>query len=128
MRVGFTAAAVAALLLSTSATFAKPVCNWGRWYVPPGGTGVMHVNVLSNKPCTLTRDLRAFGTSQMTQSAQIAAKPSNGVATSSGYLVTYRSRPGFAGQDSFVFQIKGSHNNAPQTWTVRVELVVSDKL
>ena len=116
------------VLLWSSAALAKPTCNWGRWYVPPGGTGVMHVNTLSNKPCPLTKNLQSLGISHMTHPVQIASKPGNGVATVSGYIVTYRSRAGFLGQDSFVFEIKGNHNNVAYTSTVRVELVVRDKL
>src|SRR5689334_19883243 len=115
-------------LLSSATASAKPTCNWGRWHVSPGGTGVMHVNIITGKPCPLTRDLRSLGTSHMTHPVQIASKPSNGVATVSGYIVTYRSRPGYLGQDSFVFLIKGSHNNVAYTSTMRVELVVRDKL
>jgi hypothetical protein len=58
----------------------------------------------------------------------VASRPANGSATANGYIVTYRSRPGFLGHDSFVFLIKGSTSDGPYTSTVQVELDVKEHL
>jgi hypothetical protein len=115
-----------ALLLPTAAS-AKTWCYWGAWSVSAGGTGIMHVNTLSGVDCRMNRSLRA-GPRDVLRSVVIASKPANGVATASGYVVTYRSRPRFVGRDSFVFLINGSQGTFHYTSTVRVEVVVTDRL
>jgi len=114
-------------LLAPETASAKLRCHWSRWSVAPGSSGLVYVMVRSDTPCRLTRDFQA-GAIHST-AIEIASRPANGSVTlSSGYLITYRSRPGYYGKDSFFFFIKGRRMNEPYTSTVRVELDVRDQL
>jgi hypothetical protein len=66
---------------------------------------------------------RVWNTSEV-KSVNIASAPRNGTASASGRSVTYRPRPGFKGDDSFVFAIVGRKAGGAQRATVRVSVAV----
>ncbi len=70
-----------------------------------------------------TSPSRMGGTSEV-HSVNIAAPARHGTASISGRTVLYRPKPGFKGQDQFVFAIIGNKNGSPQRATMRVTVTV----
>ena len=62
-------------------------------------------------------------------SARVVTQPSNGRVSISGNQVVYISRPGYVGNDRFVYAREGlDASNRPITRTVEVGVKVSDRL
>jgi len=59
----------------------------------------------------------------------IAQRPSHGTATVEGSRIRYRSRPGFVGNDTFIYALHGhtATGNIPAVWRVRVHVTVVPK-
>lgn len=75
----------------------------------------------SGKPCSI----RLRFTSGTSEHVAIAQRPANGTLASSGQKVTYRSRPGYVGGDSFTYQRHGKDKwGGPSVKTVRVAVTV----
>jgi hypothetical protein len=77
----------------------------------------------SGKPCRI----KFLSSSGPMQGVEIVQRPSNGTVRVGGAdSVTYTSRPGFVGSDSFAYARRGlSRGNQPVTRTVRVAATVS---
>ena len=66
---------------------------------------------------------RVWNTSEV-HSVNIASPPRNGNASAAGRGVSYRPRPGFKGEDSFVFAIVGRKAGSAERGTIRVYVTV----
>jgi hypothetical protein len=98
-------------------------CAFTRVNIPYfGSNAITTMNADSGQPCTI--DGRAGGTAYM-QSVTVAARPSHGsVSIGAGFVVTYRSRPGYRGPDSFAYAVRGSAPSGTGTSIVRVSVNV----
>ena len=75
----------------------------------------------SGKPCSI----RMKFTSGMSERAAVVQRPANGTATASGQRITYVSRSGYVGGDSFSYQRQGKDKwGASSVKTVRVAVTV----
>ncbi len=108
-----------ALLLVTSAP-ASACMPFTRWFHNQTVDGYMTVR--TGKPCHLN-----FRSSGPTLRTDVIARPSNGTVTlgSVGRL-TYRSRPGFVGNDTFTYARRGmSSSGGAMDAKVRVQVTVT---
>ena len=80
---------------------------------------VMHV--ASGKPCAIP--LRT-GARSTFSGVTIGAPARNGSASASSSGVTYQSKPGFKGADSFAFTVSGTNASGPGKATVQVAVTV----
>jgi hypothetical protein len=111
------------------AAFCGPASAASCW-----GTTVRHVTdqtvrgdmyVVSGKPCSRVL-LRSRGP---TFSVRVMEQPTHGRVSVRGLRVVYVSRPGFIGDDRFVYAWEGNDTlNQPRTNTVEMHVRVSDRL
>ena len=113
-------ASMSFVLLVLSSEVASACMPFVRWV--NGQTVDGYMTVRTGKPCHLN-----FRSAGPTQRTEIVARPSNGslVAGSIGRL-TYRSRPGFVGSDTFTYARRGlDARNNPMNATIRVSVKVT---
>ena len=77
----------------------------------------------SGRPCTTGQGFRVNQRNTF-HGMKITARPSHGTATASGHLIKYQSRPGYVGNDTFVFTIYGTQSGAPRVASVQVNVSV----
>jgi hypothetical protein len=96
---------------------AECITRWlGHW----GVDSTAHV-LMDGGICGLP--MHTQGTSEI-HSIKITARPRHGQAGVRGYVVAYRAKPGFKGQDSFSIVIKGRLSGQPKSMNVRVAVTV----
>jgi hypothetical protein len=100
----------ALLVVGADAASAAPCMPWVRTL--HGQTVDGHMTVRSGKRCTIT-----FRSGGPTETTVIIQRPSNGTVTLGGVgRVTYQSRAGFVGRDTFVMSVVAlAHAAAPPT-------------
>jgi hypothetical protein len=88
-----------------------------------GKEAVTTLNVASGESCT--RFTRPFTTARLT-SLRVTSQPKHGVASfKDGVSPTYRSRPGFKGQDEYLYTVCGAKDTGSSGCsTVRVKVTV----
>ena len=108
-------ATVCFMLLVLSTESALACMPWVRWV--NGQTVDGYMTVRTGKPCHVT-----FRSAGPTEHTQIIVRPSNGsVTTGSIGRLTYRSRDGFVGSDTFTYARRGlDARNNPMDATIRV--------
>ena len=77
---------------------------------------------VSGVPCAATAD--RTGGKTVIKSVKVTSPPKNGSASAGAAGVTYRSKPGFKGSDSFTFTIFGD-GNAGQNTTATIQMNVT---
>jgi hypothetical protein len=108
------------LVLGSADASAGPCMPWVRWANHQTVDGYMTVRM--GKPCHLN-----FRSAGPTERTAVLVRPSNGtlVLGSIGRL-TYRSRAGFVGSDTFTYARRGfDARNNPMDATVRVSVKVT---
>ncbi len=102
---------------------ASALCSVPRFNFLANQTVDAYMTVSSGDRCSI----RMAISSGPNHSTEIVQRPSNGtVATEAPHRVIYRSRPGYVGNDIFVFAWRGLSNiNAPVVRTVRVNVRVT---
>jgi len=110
-----------AVFLATLGVGEASACNTVRFNFRFGSetSTVMHVG--SGKPCPIT--LRTSARSTFS-SVTVSAPARNGTVRAGGSGVTYQSKPGFAGADSFAFTVTGSGASGSGKSTVQVAVTV----
>ena len=76
----------------------------------------------SGAPCAATAE--RTGGKTVIKSVKVTVPPKNGTASPGSNGVTYRSKPGYKGSDSFTFTIFGDGNAGPNT-TATIQMQVS---
>jgi len=109
-------------LLAGSATSAAAECSVAPWRFMFGQGTSANMTVSSGAPCSLT--IAWTGGATSIQGVRISASPGNGSASAGSTRVTYRSKPGYRGPDSFAFAISGRNNAGPGIATVQVSVNV----
>ena len=107
-------------LLVLSGEFASACMPRIRWMNHQTVDGYMTVR--TGKPCHVN-----FRSAGPTGQTQVVARPSNGtVLIGSVGRLTYRSRPGFVGSDSFTYARRGfDARKNPMNATIRVLVTVT---
>jgi len=120
--------AFAAALFSFVALAAAPqqafaYCAVAPFYFPYFGSNTSTtMDANSGQPCAI--DASSGGTAYM-QSVTVAARPRHGsVSIGDGFVVTYQSRRGYTGPDSFAYAVRGSAPSGTGTSIVRVRVTV----
>ena len=114
-------ASALALLLFGLTGSAEAACHVVRWRSVWGVETTAYME--TDGAVCRTSVSRVWNTSEV-HSVNIASPPRSGSASAAGRSVTYRPRPGFKGEDSFVFAIVGRKAGSPQRGTVRVNVTV----
>jgi hypothetical protein len=118
-------AVTTALVWLSSAGFAHALCKippWNFRIAGPEAAGTMTAG--SNEPCNVEIKWTAGNT--VIRSVSIASAPVHGTAQAipkSG--LTYRSRPGYRGPDSFTFLVSGHGASCDCEGTARVRFSVT---
>lgn len=108
-------------LMATAGT-AAAACQVDRFGFGPGETSRTTMSVSSGQSCGV---IVHAGPNSRFDSVAIAARPRNGSLESrSGVGVTYRSRAGYRGPDSFSFTITGRMARGTGTATIAVSVNV----
>jgi len=112
-----TASFILLVLSSESALACMPFVRWVNHQTVDG-----YMTVKSGKPCHV--DFRSAGPTEQTQ---VIVRPSNGsVVVGSIGRLTYRSRAGFVGSDTFTYARRGlDARNNPMDATIRVSVTVT---
>jgi hypothetical protein len=100
---------------------AQAACHTYRWQSKWGTE--MNAYMETDGAACRTWASRMGGTSEV-HSVNIASPASHGTASVSGRTVTYRPRPGFKGEDSFVFALVGQKDGRAERATIRVSVAV----
>ena len=85
-------------------------------------SGSMGAN--SGQPCAAQAE--RTGSKTVIRKVTVIAPPRNGTASAGGHGVTYRSKPGYKGDDAFTFTIFGDGNAGTNT-TATVQMAVTVK-
>jgi hypothetical protein len=109
------------VLLLGSAVGAEARCYVSPWHTAWDTEGVAYAQT-TGTPCQIAVN-RVFGTGEL-HTIRIVEAPHHGAAFLTGFNVGYRPRPGFKGEDSFVFLVAGRDSGKPRTGTVRVRVTV----
>lgn len=110
------------LILASSSAPALAQCAVQPWGIPYLGSNTStSMSVGSGQPCQVY--VNAGGTN-IISSVAITVPPGNGSVSAGDDVVTYRSRPGFTGQDSFTFSVSGSGPGGSGTSSVQVNVSV----
>jgi hypothetical protein len=110
------------LILASSSAPAPAQCAVQPWGIPYLGSNTStSMSVGSGQPCQVY--VNAGGTNVIS-SVAVTVPPGNGTVSASDDVVTYRSRPGFTGQDSFTFSVSGSGPGGSGTSSVQVNVSV----
>jgi len=111
-----------ALFLVAAAGTAAAECQVDRFSFGPGQTTETGMSVGSGQSCGV---IVYAGARSRFDSVAIVARPRNGsLVPRSGVGVTYRSKPGYRGPDSFSFTITGQMTRGAGTATIRVSVNV----
>ena len=123
MSKAFAAALFSLVALTAASQQALAYCAVGPLYLPYFGSNTSTtMDANSGQPCAI--DGGAGGTAYM-QSVTVAARPRHGsVSIGAGFVVTYQSRPGYTGPDSFAYAVRGSAPSGTGTSIVRVRVKV----
>jgi hypothetical protein len=116
-------AGVVSILLACGGEAAQAQCAVQPWSVPYYGSNTSTaMTAASGQPCQV---YPSVGGTNVINSVAISAAPGNGSASvGGGDVVTYQSRPGFTGQDSFTFIISGSGPGGAGSSAVQVSVTV----
>jgi hypothetical protein len=79
------------------------------------------MHVTKGSSCSI--NVHAGGRSSFT-GISISARPRNGVAGTRSVGVSYRPKPGFAGNDAFTFAVSGQFASGTGTAVIRVNVTV----
>jgi hypothetical protein len=116
-----------ALLLSLTSGAWAVECLYTAFTMYIARQNQTHMTARSGQPCTMGNGVNASVRYGL-HGTKITARPRNGSVVANGLIVTYRSRPGFKGQDFFKFSVIGSRHGqqkimveAPINVTVTVE-------
>jgi Big-like domain-containing protein len=102
---------------------AQAACYTSRFSFFPGMNTSAMMQAPSGKSCGAI--VHAAGQSRF-DSVRVTVPPANGTAVSrQGVGVTYRSKPGFKGQDSFTFTVTGRMRRGEGTATIRMNVTVN---
>jgi hypothetical protein len=121
---------VARVLCAWLTIFCSPAFAAAPCWVPPtpvlaNQTVQRQMLVVSGKPCSMVV-VRSGGP---TPTAHLIAPPSSGHVSIQGGRVTYVSRPGYLGDDHFIFSREGINEmNQRAVWTVEMNVHVKDHL
>jgi hypothetical protein len=117
------ATAAATVLLCSSAAEARR-CSWAKWQSIPNQLVNSYLTAPSGKACRTGTGFRIAPPNTFRE-MRITERPRNGTATAVGHIITYRSRSGYVGSDTFVFTIYGTtHNGAPRIAQMLVNVTV----
>jgi hypothetical protein len=116
---------LACLMSVTFAVEAWAACAAQRTPTSPNQTVDTRMRVTSGDPC----GYRLRDTLSPVHATVIAQRPSNGTATVDVNRIRYRSRPGFVGNDTFIYAMHGHRalSGSPAVWRVRVHVTVVPK-
>jgi hypothetical protein len=115
-------AAGAVLLLSICGALARcSVPSFNFTFGEPGSAGM---TATSGEPCNIKLRESAVSVFKATSLSKRPAKGS--VAIPSPINVTYRSRPGQKGEDSFVIRISGTRSGVPRTTELTVAVLIQE--
>ncbi len=110
------------LVLGGTSGSALAQCAVQPWGIPYLGSNTStSMSAGSGQPCQVY--VNAGGTNVIS-SVVVTAPPANGTVSASDDVVTYRSRPGFSGQDSFTFSVSGSGPGGSGSSSVQVNVSV----
>ena len=112
---------LATVFLMTLGILEASACNTVRFRFTFGSDTSTVMHVASGKPCAIP--LRT-GARSTFSGVTISAPARNGSASASSSGVTYQSKPGFKGVDSFGFTVSGSNAKGPGKSTVQVAVTV----
>src|SRR5262245_5523146 len=111
-------AAVGTFTALSSFDAAEASCSVPRFNWKFNETRDAVINADSGEPCNIKL---TEGRGTIIKRIVVLSQPSKGSVSSPNIVnVTYRSRPGFQGQDSFVFGVVGSKEGVPGTAKVAV--------
>jgi len=113
---------LAGLVLFALSAEASARCSVPRIRTFDNQTSHGNMSADSSKPCRIR-----FGSSSGPMDrVEIVQRPTNGTVTTDGLMgVTYRSRAGYTGSDSFTYARRGlTHAGTPSTRTVQVSVTV----
>ncbi len=114
--------AMACFMLASNFAWAQGQCAVQPWSLPYYGSNTStSMSVGSGQPCQI---YPSVGGTNVITSVSISSPPGNGSASASNDVVTYQSRPGFTGQDSFTFTISGSGPGGAGSSAVQVSVSV----
>ena len=113
--------ALAAVFLATLGVLEASACSTVRFRFTFGSETSTVMHVASGKPCAIP--LRT-GARSTFSGVTISAPARNGSASASSSGVTYQSKPGFKGADSFAFTVSGTNASGPGKATVQVAVTV----
>ena len=114
----------ACLTIFCSPAVAAPPCWLPPKPVLPNQTTQRDMLVVSGKPCGLVVN----SSPGPVNTAHLIAPPSSGHVSIQGARVTYVSRPGYVGEDHFIFSREGTWRNQRTIWTVDMSVHVKDRL
>lgn len=110
------------LVLGCSSGAALAQCAVEPWGIPYFGSNTSTwMSAGSGQPCQVYANV---GGTNVVTSVAVIAQPREGSASVSDNVVTYRSRPGFTGQDSFTFEVSGSGPGGSGSSSVQVSVSV----
>jgi hypothetical protein len=116
------AVVVAAIVLGCSCAPGYALCAVEPWGIPYFGSSTSTwMSAGSGQPCQVYANV---GGTNIVNSVAVIAPPRHGTASVSDNVVTYRSRPGFTGADSFTFQVSGSGPGGSGSSSVQVGVSV----
>ena len=120
---------IAGVLCVGLTTFCSPAFAAGPCWLPPmpvlpNQTTQRQMLVVSGKPCSLV----VYSSPGPVNTAHLIAPPSRGHVSIRGARVTYVSRPGYMGDDHFIFSREGLWMNQRTIWTVEMNVHVRDRL
>jgi hypothetical protein len=116
------AISVASILWGCSCVSAVAQCAVQPWGIPYFGSNTSTaMSAGSGQPCQVYANV---GGTNIVNSVAVIAAPREGSASVSDNVVTYRSRPGFTGSDSFTFQVSGSGPGGSGSSSVQVSVSV----
>lgn len=116
------AVVIASILWGFTCASAFAQCAVEPWGIPYFGSNTSTaMSVGSGQPCQV---YASVGGTNIVTSVAVIAPPREGTASVSDNVVTYRSRPGFTGQDSFTFSVSGSGPGGSGSSSVQVSVSV----
>jgi hypothetical protein len=112
---------VGSLLMLLWPGTAHAACH-ARFSFTFGGTSSGTMSTSSGAQCSANAG--RTGANTVIKSVKIVSPPQNGTASAGAHGVTYRSRPGYKGGDSFTFSFFGD-GNAGKNLTATVQMSVT---
>lgn len=124
------AAALASAIAMSSAGEATAACSHEAFSGNPNAMTTIQMKVSSGEPCAVRHMTTRYGKSEQRRFPStrmtLNSRPQNGTASISGSRVSYVSKKGFKGTDTFTYT---SHhapigNNAPRLYRYRMAVTV----